>query len=129
MMTAAVARRSQTAPATRRSTPTRPRLRVLDQASIRRRARRRNGLLLLFIVVLNALFLVAFVHARLVESQQDLDLIRVRIAELETEKVQIARAVDEASAPALIVERATELGMVRAESRVYLLAVRGYSDG
>lgn len=128
-MTAAVARRSQTAPANRRSASTRPKLRVLDQTSIRRRARRRNALLLLFIVVLNALFLVAFVHARLVESQQDLDLIRARIADMETEKAQIERAVDEASAPALIVERAAELGMVRAETPVYLLAVRGYNDG
>ena len=128
-MTAAVARRSQTVPVNRRSAFTRPKLRVLDQMSIRRRARRRNALLLLFIVVLNALFLVAFVHARLVESQQDLDLIRARIADMETEKAQIERAVDEASAPALIVERAAELGMVRAETPVYLLAVRGYNDG
>ncbi len=127
-MTAAVARRSQNAPAQRRAKPARPELRVLDQTSIRRRARRRNATLALFIVVLNALFMVAFVHARLVEGQQELDLMRSRIEELESEKARIVRAVDEASSPAVVVERATELGMIRAEEPVYLLAVRAYGD-
>ncbi len=127
-MTAAVARRSQNAPAHRRAKPARPELRVLDQTSIRRRARRRNATLALFIVVLNALFMVAFVHARLVEGQQELDLMRSRIEELESEKARIVRAVDEASSPAVVVERATELGMIRAEEPVYLLAVRAYGD-
>ena len=126
-MTAAVAYRSQTAPARKRSAaPKRqqpPDLRVLDQATIRRRARRRNAVLTLFMVLLSGLFLVAFVHARLVESQQDLDLMRTRIAELGAEKAQIERAVDEASSPSIIVERANELGMVRAENPVFLTAV------
>ncbi|MGF1597403.1 MAG: hypothetical protein ACFCVK_10835 [Acidimicrobiales bacterium] len=118
-MTAAVAYRRQTAPAARR-TAKRPELRVLDQAAIRRRARRRNAVLMLFLVVLSAFFVVAFVHATLVESQQDLDLMRAQIGELETEKARIARAVDEASSPATIVEGAEELGMVRAAQPVYL---------
>jgi cell division protein FtsL len=127
-MTAAVARRSQNAPASRKATPSRPALRVLDQASVRRRARRRNATLALFIVVLNALFLVAFVHARLVEGQQELDQMRTRISELEEERARIVRAVDEASSPAVVVERANELGMIRAEEPVYLLAVRAHGD-
>jgi len=126
-MTAAVAYRSQTAPTRKRSAAPkpkpRPNLRVLDQATIRRRARRRNAVLTLFIVLLSALFLVAFVHARLVESQQDLDLMRTRIGELGADKAQIERAVDEASSPSIIVERAAELGMVRAENPVFLTAV------
>ena len=128
-MTAAVAHRRQAVPADRRSTARRPALKVLDQASIRKRARRRNALLLLFVVVLNGLFVVAFVHARLVESQQDLDLMRSRISELETERARIERAVDEASSPALIVERAAGLGMVRAENPVFLAAIGGFGDG
>lgn len=125
-MTAALAYRSQTAPSRRRGPApraARPRLRVLDQASVRRRARRRNAVLLAFIVLLGALFLVAFVHARLVESQQELDLMRERIAELQLDKTQLERAVDEASSPALIVDRANALGMVRATEPVYLISV------
>lgn len=128
-MTAAVARRSQTVPAPRRSALKRPQLKILDQGAIRRRARRRNALLLAFIVVLNGFFLVAFVHARLVESQQDLDLMRARITELQTERARIERAVDEASSPSLIVERASALGMVRAANPVFLAAVRDIGDG
>lgn len=128
-MTAAVAHRRQAVPTGRRSTAKRPALKVLDQASIRRRARRRNALLLLFVVVLNGLFVVAFVHAQLVESQQDLDLMRTRISELEIERSRIERAVDEASSPAQVVEGAGRLGMVRAENPIYLAAVGGLGDG
>lgn len=128
-MTAAVAHRRQAAPAGRRS-PSRPKLEVLDRDAIRRRARRRNAMLMLFIIVLSGLFLVAFVHAGLVASQQDLDQIRSEIAELEAEKARIERAVDEASSPATIVERAEDdLGMVRAQSPLYLVAVRGTGSG
>jgi cell division protein FtsL len=125
-MTAAVAHRRQTAPVERRAPHKRPELRVLDQAASRRRTRRRIAMAILFVIVLVGLFLVAFVHARLVEGQQQLDDIRGRIAELETEKARLARAVDEASSPAVVVDRANELGMIRAEEPVYLLAVRDY---
>ena len=128
-MTAALAYRSSAAPVRRKAGSRRPKLQVLDQVAVRRRARRRNALLLLFVVVLNGLFLVAFVHARLVESQQDLDLMRARITELQAERAQIERAVDEASSPSIIVSRAAALGMVRAESPVYLAAVRDIDDG
>jgi cell division protein FtsL len=102
---------------------------VLDQAAARRRTRRRNVLLAAFVIVLAGLFAVAYVHARLVESQQDLDLLRDRIAELEADRAQVERAIDEASAPALIVERAGELGMVPAEDPAFLVAVRETGDG
>lgn len=127
-MTAAIANRHQTAPTRRRANPRKPDLRVLDQASIRRRARRRNAVLALFLVVLSAFFLVAFVHARLVESQHELDLMRSQIAEYTSERARAERAVDEASAPATIVERATDLGMVRSEEPMYLRAVRDPSN-
>lgn len=123
-MTAALVQQ-QNLPAERSSSRARPQLRVLDQAAARQRRRRRGALALLFVVLLTGLFGVAFVHAQLVESQQDLDDMRTRIRELEAEKAQIERAVDEASSPAVVVERATELGMVRAEEPVYLAAVRG----
>jgi cell division protein FtsL len=127
-MSAAVAHRSQVADRSqtglaRRRAEAKPRLEVLDQAAGRRRARRRNALLAAFVVVLGGLFAVAFVHARLVESQQELDLLRSQIDEVETERAQIERAIDEASAPALIVDRATELGMVPAEDPAFIEAV------
>ncbi len=156
-MTAAVAYRSNAAPAPRRATvpqPTarrspsrdrsarrglnqhvtpqrvpgrqaaaRPQLRVLDQAAVRRRARRRNALILLFLTLLSALFVVAFVHAHLVATQQDLDQTRADIADLRNERSRLERAVDQASSPALIVERAGELGLVRAAQPVFLVSV------
>lgn len=107
-----------------------PELRVLDQEAIRKRARRRNAALALFIVAMNGLFGVAFVHARLVENQQELDLMRARIAELEVERTRVQRAVDEASAPAVVVSRATEeLGMVRAAEPVYLAPAARVGSG
>jgi cell division protein FtsL len=101
----------------------RPKLKVLNQEAIRQRARRRNALVFLFIVVLLALFAVAFVHAQLVAGQQDLDAVRSRIAEAEAHRAKVARLVDEASAPDVIVSRAQGLGMVRAQQPVYLDAV------
>lgn len=136
-MTAALAPSRTTAPARRRAPAAaprlgagnRPRLQVLDQEAVRRRARRRNAALLAFVVVLNGLFVVAFVHARLVEGQQDLDVLRSQIADLQAERAQVERAVDEASSPARIVERAEALGMVRAAEPVYLPPTRDIDDG
>ncbi len=132
-MTAALAPTRTSAPARRRAPSsragTRPRLQVLDQESIRRRARRRNATLLAFVVVLNGLFLVAFVHARLVEGQQDLDVLRSQITDLRAEKAQMERAVNEASSPAEVVLRAEALGMVRAAEPVYLQPTRDIDDG
>lgn len=120
-MTAAV---SRTRPTTgSRTTSRRPKLQVLDHRPIRQRARRRNALLVLFVVVLLGFFAVAFVHAELVAGQQDLDAVRARIAEAEAHKARVARAAEEASSPQQIVLRAEELGMVRAYQPVYLQAV------
>jgi len=129
-MTAAVAyrsnatnprRRTSARPSAKRSG--RPQLRVLDQVAVRRRARRRHVAILLFMVLLSGLFVVAFVHAQLVATQQDLDETRAEITELRNERARLERAVDEASSPALIVERAAELGMVRAAQPVFLISV------
>ena len=128
-MPAAVAESRPSRETRRAPQRSRARLRVVDLAARRRRARRRVALALLFVLVVVGLFGVAFVHAQLVESQQDLDDMRGRIAELEAEKARIERAVDEASAPATVVERAAELGMVRAEDPVYLMAPRETGSG
>lgn len=102
--------------------PSAPKLRVLDQAATRRRARHRSALLILFIAVLAGFFAVAFVHAELVAGQHDLDAVRAEISQAEARHAELARTVEEASAPATIVTRATELGMVRARQPVYLAA-------
>ncbi|MDH4364860.1 MAG: hypothetical protein OEY70_12360, partial [Acidimicrobiia bacterium] len=107
-----------------RAAPARPRLEVLDQAAARRRSRRRNALMAAFVLVLVGFFLVAFVHASLVAGQQHLDEMRTRIAELQAEKASVERGIEESSAPARIVDRAGQLGMVRAEDPVFLAAVR-----
>lgn len=106
----------------------RPKLKVLNQEAIRQRARRRNALLTLFILVLLGFFAVAFIQAQLVADQQDLDVLRARIAEAETDNARIARDVEIASSPVVIVGRAKELGMVRAYQPVYLEAVAPLRD-
>jgi cell division protein FtsB len=107
----------------------RPKLKVLNQEAIRQRARRRNALLTLFILVLLGFFAVAFIQAQLVADQQDLDVLRARIAEAEAENARIARDVEIASSPAVIFERATnDLQMVRAYQPVYLEAVAPIRD-
>lgn len=76
-----------------------------------------------FIVLLAGLFAVALIQAQLVADQHELDVLRGRIMEAETERAHLQRAVEESSAPAAIIGRAQELGMVRATSPVYLAAV------
>lgn len=123
-MTAALLDRTSVRLPDNRSTrrPSGPKLRVLDQAATRRRARHRSALLILFIAVLTGFFAVAFVHAELVAGQHDLDAVRAEISQAEARHAELARTVEEASAPATIVTRATELGMVRARQPVYLTA-------
>lgn len=132
-MTAALAPSRLVAPDRRRGPSTRtsgrPKLQVLDAEAVRRRARRRNATVVAFLVVLNGLFAVAFVHARLVEGQHELDQLRSQIAELEAERAQVERALDEAASPARVNERAAELGMVRAAQPVYLQPTRDIDDG
>lgn len=101
----------------------RPKLRVLNQQAERQRARRRQALAMLFLTVIVGFFAVAFVHAQLVAGQHDLDVLRAKIAEADAHRAELARATDEAAAPARIVSHATEeLGMVRANQPVYLEA-------
>ncbi len=121
-MTAALLDRASTRlPANRQTRrPTGPKLRVLDQAANRRRARHRSALLILFVAVLAGFFAVAFVHAELVAGQHDLDAVRAEISQAEARHAELARSVEAASAPAEIVTRATELGMVRARQPLYL---------
>ncbi len=103
----------------------RPVLRFLDQQSIRSRKRKRNVLLAGFFVVILALFLVAYAQAQLVSSQQDLDVIRSRTAELTAESEHLRVLVNEASAPNSIVAKAEEIGMILGESPVFVESVRG----
>lgn len=107
---------------------TKPQLKVLNQQAIRQRARRRNALLSLFVLVLLGFFAVAFIQAQLVADQQDLDVLRARIAKAETDNARMTRDVEIASSPAVIVTRAKELGMVRAYQPVYIEAVAPVRD-
>lgn len=121
-MTAALLDRASTRlPANRQTRrQTGPKLRVLDQAASRRRARHRSALLILFVAVLTGFFAVAFVHAELVAGQHELDAVRTEISQAEARHAELARTVEAASAPDRVVTRATELGMVRARQPVYL---------
>lgn len=101
----------------------RPSLRVIDQASIRSRARRRTMAIVTFVVLLAGFFAVALVQAQLVADQHELDVLRGRIMEAEAERARLRRAVEESSAPSAIIRRAQDLGMVRATDPVYLAAV------
>ena len=128
-MTAALVERDRSrAGAARRGSKSRPKLKVLNQQAIRQRARRRHALVALFIVVLLGFFAVAFVHAELVADQQQLDAIRTRIAEAEAHQAKVERAAEEASSPSAIVNRAQELGMVRANQPVFLAAAAPVRD-
>lgn len=102
----------------------RPRLRVIDHAMLKREARRRSLAMGSIIFLAGCLFAIAFVHAGLVQDQQRLDDINTEIA-LGNERVaQLERDIMVASAPVAIVERATVLGMVRAQHPEFLVASR-----
>lgn len=99
-------------------------LRVVDKAALRRRARQRTLLTLAAALVTASLFGVALLYGQLVEGQQELDTMRAEIAQAEAERARLEREVAVASTPDAIVERAIELGMVRAVDPQYLVAVR-----
>ncbi len=101
----------------------RPQLRVLDQAALRRRARRRNLAMGMFMVLIIGFFAAALAQAQLVADQHELDLLRTQIAEAEANRARLERAVEESSAPGAIIERAAAIGMVRANEPIYLAAV------
>ena len=100
----------------------RPHLKVLDQQAIRRRARRRNMAMALFVVVIIGSFAAALAQAQLVANQRELDELRGRIAETEANRARLERLVEESSAPSAILERAAEIGLVRANDPMYLTA-------
>jgi cell division protein FtsL len=105
--------------------PTKPaKLRVVDKAALRRRARQRTLVTLAAGLVTVSLFGVALLYGQLVEGQRELDTIRAEIAQAEAERARLEREVAVASTPDAIVERATALGMVRAVDPQYLIAVR-----
>jgi cell division protein FtsL len=100
----------------------RPHLKVLDQQAIRRRARRRNLAMTLFVVVIVGFFAAALAQAQLVANQHELDQLRIQIAEAEANRARLERQVEESSAPSAIIQRASEIGMVRANEPIYLAA-------
>lgn len=101
----------------------RPHLRVLDQQALRRRARRRNVAMTMFVVLIIGFFAAALAQAQLVANQHELDVLRTQIAEAEADRARLERSVEESSAPGAIIDRAAEIGMVRANDPVYLAAV------
>lgn len=129
-MTATVTRRKTTRNAPARQSPAgrkteqakRPALRIVDKQAMRRRAQRRVLLTLSAATVMSALFGVAVAYARLAENQQHLDQVRSDIHQAETDISRLERDIVEASSPHAVVERAGQLGMVRAENPVYLTA-------
>ncbi len=101
----------------------RPHLRVLDQQALRRRARRRNLAMAMFVVLIIGFFAAALAQAQLVANQHELDLLRTQIAEAEANRARLERSVEESSAPGAIIDRAVAIGMVRANDPIYLAAV------
>jgi len=106
-----------------------PKLRVVDKAALRRRRRQRTLLGFLAVVVTTALFGVAILYGQLVEGQQNIDQLRAEIAQAEADRARLEREVAVASTPEAIVQRAFQIGMVRAEDPQYLVAVRPVGQG
>lgn len=129
-MTATAARRpTKKAPATPKKQTKRPKLEVVDKSVLRRRRRQRTVLGLAAAIITVALFSVALMYGQLVEGQQNIDELRSEIAEAEAERARLEREVAVASTPDVIVQRAFELGMVRALDPKYLVAVRPSEEG
>jgi len=116
-------------PVARSAKKAKPKLRVVDKKAIRRRRRQRTLLSLAATVVTVALFGVALMYGQLVEGQQDIDELRSEIAEADALRARLEREVAVASTPEAIVQRASELGMVRALDPKYLVAVRTVGAG
>lgn len=125
-------RPAATAPA-RRPAPSRrpaaPRLALVDPAARRRRRLRRTIATGFVAVLVATLFAVGLIQAQLVQRQQRLDQLRTEITATRAQELRLSRSVLEASSPDEVVRRATELGMVRAQDPVYLVAVRPAVDG
>jgi cell division protein FtsL len=119
-------RPTATAPARGRPTPQLS----LVEAPSRRAARLRRTLVSAFVAVLVVtLFAVGLIQAQLVQRQHRLDELRSEIAATRAQQLRLTQEVLVASSPGEIVRRATEMGMVRAQDPVYLVAVRPAVDG
>ena len=116
-------------PAPRPAKKAKPKLRVVDKKAIRRRRRQRTLLSFAAALVTVALFGVALMYGQLVEGQQQIDELRADIAQGNADRARLEREVAIASTPEVIVERAFELGMVRALNPQYLVAVRPVGVG
>jgi cell division protein FtsL len=102
---------------------------ALVEAPSRRPVRLRRAVLTAFGCVLVAtLFAVGLIQAQLVQRQQHLDELRTEIADARAQELRLAREVLVASSPDEVVRRATEMGMVRAQDPVYLVAVRPVAE-
>lgn len=106
-----------------------PKLTLVDRRSLRSARLRRTLLVLTTSVLVVALFAVGLIHAQLVQRQQRLDDLRAEISQTRAERLRLSRDVVVASSPEEIVRRAQEIGMVRAEDPVYLVAVRPAEQG
>lgn len=102
-----------------------PLLRLVDRAAVRSEARRRLIFTVSIGAVVIALFAVALIQARLVQTQRDVDGLYSQIEEVEAVRAQLANEVVHAESPDGIIARAIELGMVQAQQPVHLEAVRG----
>jgi cell division protein FtsL len=100
-----------------------PKLRVIDQRSLRQRAIRRGVYVTVCVLLATALFAVAFLQAELVQGQQVLDQNRLALRQAEAERARLTHEVDIASSPESIVARATAMGMVRAADPIYFTAI------
>lgn len=129
MSATAVRRPAKKNDAAARKQAKKPKLRVVDKAALRRRRRQRTLLTFAAVIVTSALFGVALLYGQLVEGQQDIDELRTEIAQAEAERARLEREVAVASTPEAIVQRAFQLGMVRALDPQYLVAVRPVEGG
>lgn len=120
--------RSAGNPQRRSSEPKKAKLRVVDKAALRRRARQRTLVSLAAGLVTLSLFGVALLYGQLIEGQKELDTMRAEIAQAQAERARLEREVAVASTPDAIVQRAFELGMVRSVDPQYLTAVRSIED-
>ncbi len=101
-----------------------PLLRLVDRAGAKSEPRRRLIVTLSITAVVLTLFAVALVQAQLVQSQRDIDVLNAKIVLVEAERAQLARDVIFAESPAGILDRADQLGMVKALDPVHLTAIR-----
>lgn len=108
--------------------PAKPALRLINAAIMRRERRQRRLVLLVATIFALVMFVVATAQAQLVQGQRELDAQRAAVSAAKSEKLRLERQIVVASAPQVIVERATAMGMVRAQDPQYLIAVRSIGE-